>query len=761
MATKRTWKRTICIVLSILLFAALVIVPVCRSDVYEADAARKEVGQKSFLTGPASPTVTNKALTSVADINGHSCIAENEKFRLYMNTEDLSVVVEDRATGAYMESSISYDDGKNNKTWMGAMQSALVLTMINGNTDTKQADLVNDAVRKEISYTENGFSAKVYWTKYQFGMTLEVALTEDGLVARVPDESIVEDKEDYKIGTIAIYPYMGTSYLDDKAGYMFIPDGNGALIYLDNKEGRYASGYSSMIYGKDIGFDESNVTSMLWGKYEMVNDAEQVIAPVYGIAHTDDKIAYLAVVEEGTMRATIEARPNGASVDYNRVYAKFIERKLYTQPTSNNSSSGSFHMSEGDRSHSDLQIRFLFVTGDEANYCGMANAYRDYLLANKTLSVLDTAYNTRVDFLGTERESWVIGTSAVTMTTVDDINEIYEDLDRESVSSILTVYKGWQDGGLYNIPITKYKADSEIGGTKKLTELIQQASSDGKKIYLYNDALRINPDEQSATFNVVKKINKRRFEEETYKDVYETMMYLIPSRSKTLLNKFLNSYTKSGVSSLCVAGVSNNLYSWNYSGDFYTRYDCADSYKAMISAVNEKASLVMEQPFAYLWNDAEAFLDMPMYTSSYIYEDESIPFLSIVLKGVMPVYSEYVNFEANKNEFFLKLVETGTYPSFYITKASASDLLYTNSSDIYSSEYSVYRDTIVNYHNELKALNDKLDGANIIGHEIMDNGVTVVTYSNGIKIYVNYTNEAQTVDGITIDAMSYKAGDNR
>ena len=58
---------------------------------------------------------------------------------------------------------------------------------------------------------------------------------------------------------------------------------------------------------------------------------------------------------------------------------------------------------------------------------------------------------------------------------------------------------------------------------------------------------------------------------------------------------------------------------------------------------------------------------------------------SIVLKGVMPMYSEYVNFEANKKEFFLKMVETGTFPSFYITKESSSDLVNTNSSDIYSS----------------------------------------------------------------------------
>ena len=147
---------------------------------------------------------------------------------------------------------------------------------------------------------------------------------------------------------------------------------------------------------------------------------------------------------------------------------------------------------------------------------------------------------------------------------------------------------------------------------------------------------------------------------------------------------------------------------------------------------------------------------MPLYTSNYIFEDESVPFLSIVLKGIMPVYSEYVNFEANKQEFFLKLVETGTRPSFYITKENSSRLIYTNSSDIYSSEYSVYRDTILSYTKELAAVYEKTQGACIAGHEILGNGITVVTYDNGVKIYLNYSAETQSADGHTLEGMTYE-----
>lgn len=710
-----------------------------------------------FVPDPGS----GMALTAHAaeSIDGHNFVAENARYALYMKEEDLSVIVADKQTGAYMESAISHDDGNNNNIWLGAMKSAVVLTMINQSDDTKQADLLNDDVTKTITYTSNGFTAELYWNTYKLGMKLEVSLEEDGLVARIPDDSIREDGEAYQIGTISIYPFMGCSYLDDKEGYLFIPDGNGALIYLDDKEGRFNSGYTAMIYGTDVGFQENVVESLLWGRHQMINDAQKVMAPVYGIAHTDDRIAYLAVVEEGAMRAMIEADPNGVSVDYNRVFAKFVERRLYTQPTSNNSSSGSFKKPEDSRSHSDLQIRFMFLSEDEADYCGMANAYRDYLMSRGLLRTAEDSYRTRLDFLGTERENWVIGTSSVVMTTVDDIREIYGDLENAGVTSIFTVYKGWQKGGLYNVPISKYKADGGIGGTSALTGLIEDAAADGIQIYLYNDAMRINPDEQNATFNVIKMINKRRFSEDTHMDVYEEMMYLTPARSGKLLDKFAASYLKKGVDTICLAGVSNTLFSYNYSGEFYTRYDCGESYESMVRELDEQAALVLEQPFAYLWQYTDAYLDMPLYTSSYIFEDESVPFLSIVFKGVIPVYSEYVNFEANKQEFFLKMVETGTYPSFYITKESSAELIYTNSCDIYSSEYSVYRDTIIEYTSELQALNAKVAGAHIVGHEIMDNGVTKVTYDNGVMVYVNYSSTAQTVDGTTVEAMSYKVGE--
>ncbi len=693
-------------------------------------------------------------------MDDYRLIAESGTYRMYFYEPRLSVILEDKETGKLLESTLSdeADDGSSNKTWNAYMKSGIVLSVIVGTTNTYQADLISCDTTMDITYTDKGFSAEIYFTDYMLGLTLNVSLENNELVVNVPGSSIIEEKEGTYISTVSIYPFLGYTHMDDQEGYMLIPDGNGALIYLDDKEGRYSTGFSRMIYGKDIGFSDSSVSALLWDRYDMIVEPNAVMAPVFGMIHSEDRLGYIAVVESGDKRASIEAHPNGVMVNYNRCFARFMLRDIYVQPL-NNSNSGTVTNVEQNRTDTDLQVRYLLADKEEADYSGLAVKYRDYLLERKLIIPKDTSYNTRVDFLGTDREEWLLFTKAVTMTTTDNIEEIYNELQSSGVESLLSVYKGWQNGGLYHVPITRYKADSHIGGTSGLTDLIIGAEEKNYKLYLYNDALRSNPAELNATFNVVKKINKRTFVEETYDQVYGEFRYLTPARTTTLLSAFVNSYIAENVNNLAISGISDSLFSYSYKGGLYSRSDCGDSYISALAAVDERTDLILERPFSYLWNYTDAFLDMPLGSSDFMYEDEEVPFLSMVLKGVIPMYSDYVNFEANQTEFFLKMVESGIYPSFYITYENSSALIYTNSSDLYSTEYGTYKDTIVEYDKELRAIAEAVNGAFIVSHEKLEEGVAKVTYDNGKVIYVNYTDGDVAVDGYHVTAMSYKMGE--
>lgn len=694
----------------------------------------------------------------------YELVAESSAYKMYLYKPRLSIYLEDKKTGEIIESTLSddKDDGNSNPSWNAYMKSGIVLTAMVGIKNGYQVDLILSKNTVEIKKMESGFSAAVTFPEYGFALTVNVTLDEDNLIVNVPDDSIQETKEGTYISTVTLFPFMGYSYLDEKEGYMLVPDGNGALINLDNKEGRYTTGFNQMIYGDDVGFVESGQKEYLWDEIDMLTKANKVIAPIFGMAHTKEKTGYLAVVEKGEKRASIVADPNGAMVNYNRCFAKFLLRDIFTQPL-NNSNSGTTQRAEADRTHSDLQVRYMLLSGDEANYSAMANKYRQYLLDNNLVSVKDNSYKTRVDFLGTEREDFLLGTRAVTMTRTEDVEEIYNELQAAGVATLLSVYKGWQKGGLYNVPVTSYKADGNIGGTSRLTDLIKESEARNFNIYLYADALRLNPRNNKLSFDTIKRVNKRMYEEEVFlAEVYDTFNFLIPESSAEYFKDLAESAASDGVNRLAVSGISNNMFSYSYKSNYYTRNHVADTYSAALSEIGAGTDLILEEPSAYQWNNTGAFLDMPLGSSDYMYIDEEIPFLSMVLKGILPMYSDYVNFEANKQEFFLQMIESGVYPSFYVTREDSSKLILTNSKDLYSTAYSTYKDQIVEYDKKFRQFNVLVENANIIGHEKLEGGVTKVTYSNGVNVYINYTNTAQTVDdGITVEAMSYsyKAGE--
>ncbi len=694
----------------------------------------------------------------------YELVMENSSYKMYLYADRLSILLEDKKTGKIIESTLSddRDDRKSNASWNAYMKSGLIITAIKGTKNTFQLDMVTTQKTIDVSKLDNGFSAKITFPEYGFGLTVNVTLEdENNLVVNVPDDSITEDMEGTYISTITLFPFMGYTHMDEEDGYMLIPDGNGALINLDNKEGRYPTGFNQFIYGSDVGFVESGDKEYLWERIDMLNEANRILAPIFGMAHLEEKVGYLGIVEKGEKRARILAEPNGVTLNYNRCYARFLLRDIYVQPL-NNSNSGTMQKAEDERTHSDLQLRYILLSGDEANYSAMANKYRDYLLKNGTISVKDNSYKTRVDFLGTEREDFLLGTRAVTMTRTEDIENIYNELQTAGVSSLLSVYKGWQKGGLYDLPISSYKADSHIGGTSSLSKLVKDSAAKNYQIYLYADALRLNPSIYKFNYDMIKRINKRTYEEEIYHaEVYDTFHFLNPLKSMSNFTDLVEGAVDDEVKNIAVAGVSNNMFSYSYKGDFYTRNDTANTYAQTLAEISKNTDMIMEEPYSYLWSDTNAIIDMPLGSSDYMYMNEEIPFLSMVLKGVVPMYSDYVNFEANKQEFFLQMIEAGVYPSFFVTQEDSSDLILTNSASLYSTAYSTYKNMIIDYDKQFREFSMLVDGANMISHERTDNGITKVTYSNGVTVYINYTDSAQTVDGITVDAMSYshKAGE--
>lgn len=755
-AKKKTVKKRI---LGVIILAVLILLAAICYYLFTNSGKKDglEFGQiQQTLPEPAA-ALSNGTTDTSKTLEGHTLVAENDLYELYLYEPALSIIVRNKSTGAVMESTIRDNEklANVNETWKGFLQSGVVVELQEEtNTIQKKIGLEASGASVTVDQIPGGFHAKIDYTAQELGFELEVKLYDDGsITAYIPENSIYENAANKKIGNIYLFPLLGHTRLGEVDGYMFVPDGNGALIYLDDKEGRFDSGYVQKVYSSDIGVGESYVLSLLWDKYETHNDAEQVLAPVFGMVHTKDRIGYLAVIESGEEEASIYATPNGAYSEYNWVTASFRKCATYIQPTSN---SGGSVTKVTDRIGYDIKIRYLFVDGEEADYAGLAKRYREYLIEKGELTQKEDEFKVRLDFLGMDVENWMMWKKAVPVTTVDNIREIYADLEAAGVTDILTQYKGWQDGGIYDIPVMSVDVDDSIGGKKELLKLMEESEKKGIDFYLYTDAIRANPETGNTTFDTVKKMDKRLYEEQNYKNVYDTFVFWTPQKSYDNLVKLENSLKKNNINNLALSGISNTLFTYTLGDLMQTRSVSKYLYEQALAKLDEDMTLLLESPAACYWSYTKAMTDMPVADSDYIYTDQSVPFLSIALKGLVPMYGDYVNFEANEKEYFLKLVETGIYPSFYLTWEDPSDLIYTNSSDVYSSEYNVYRDQIIDYYKELKEVNEAVNGSFIIGHKAMDNGLTVVTYDNGVSIYINYSESDITADGVTVPALAYQ-----
>lgn len=691
------------------------------------------------------------------EIDGHQLIAQNNNYELYFEEQSLSIIVRDKKTSAVMYSTVANPDTKNNVTWQNFMKSGVSLEYLTGsNVNVNKVSMFTDGIQKETTISDTGFMTKVFVPDLEIGFTLVVELTDTGIIAEIPEESIVEG-ETHKVSGFYIYPFLGYSKLGIRDGYMVIPDGSGAIINLEDNDGEYTQPYSNYIYGENIGIDEKNVPTLFKG-HNIVKPAENVLMPIFGMVHTDSQIGLLGIVEGGAEYSSkIEAYPNGAVTDYDWITAKFVYRQSYNQSMSQ--STGSIVVIQNERNHFDARIRYEFVNGEEASYTGLAKTYRNYLLENDALNQVEEQFKMRLDFLGLEQKDGMIFREDVVMTTVEDIKQIYAELGVEGVTNLLTIYKGWQKDGLAaSSPATTFKVDQSIGGKHELLDLLAELEESDVAFYLYNDPLKV--DSAASTllkYSVVKKLNKRVHEEETYKDVIEGYNYLLPSKVAEMAAKLESSYVNNNINNIMLSEISNTVFSYSIKGKIYDRITTAEAFEGVVANYSDSFNLLLEQPFSYLWQYTDMYVDTPVSGSRYNFVDEDIPFLSIVLKGSLPMYSNYINFEANKQEYFLKLVEQGVLPSFYLTMEDPAELKYTNSSDIYSSCYDLLKNDLMTYYNELEEVYSQISGATIEDHSRVDDLVTV-EYSNGIKVYVNYSTKAKTIDGVTIDALSYKVG---
>ena len=682
---------------------------------------------------------------------GYEKMAESSRFNLYLHADTLAIILESRASGKLLYSTAQNTaELKDNAAWKGFYSSGVVMEYIEDvKSTTTQADFLNNAHEVEIAPEEGGFTAAVRFPDIGISWKLTVTLDEWGLNLTLPQSSVVEENEKYTLAGFYLYPFLGSSYLGQDKGYMIIPDGQGALVNLENNEGRFTSPFDRPVYGTNIGVEDTVNSRWMVG-------TEPIIIPVFGMVHTEDQLGFLGVIESGDCAARICCYPNGVRTGFDWVAAHYLYRRVYQQPTG--PSSGTISMRTEHARSFDIRQHFLLADGADATYAGLAVAWRDYMDRMNFFANADSgrAFDLELDLVGLERENFVLGKTDVVMTSIRQAEEMLGSLHEGGLERASVVWRGWQEGGLTGgLPTDGYNPAGGIGGVSGMDSMIRKAGELGYDLALEADFLSMNPETHPAlTYSAFKKITSETWSRGTFGSVYSTMQYLTPERSLEIARNTLPAMAKAGAG-VSLKGITSLMSDYYYKSRYKDSSVLMGIYRELVQTAASQVRTTLQAPNAYLWPEAHAISDVPVAGSSYTYTDREVPLLAIALSGRMPAYAEYVNFQANTRHFFLQLVEQGTRPCFLLTMEDPIKLQNTNSSDIYSSSFELYRDTILTWYRDLAEVHRLTDGQSIVNHQ-MSGDVTKVTWSGGTVVYVNFGETAAEMDGVALDALSYK-----
>lgn len=671
---------------------------------------------------------------------------ENERFLLELDEATMGITLTDKESGAVFGSVQDYSEG--NATWNGFLGSGVSLEFYTGtSTVATTVSVKSEAPKTKIQYYEDGFDADLEFETSGFGMQLQVRLTQDGVSVCVPGASLSEGDTN-KLGAVWLYPMFGSTYLGEKDGYMVIPEGAGALIDLKDNKGKYKTAYSKMIYGNNAG-----IRSFEANRYgvPVVTEPEKITMPVFGMVYEQEGAGFLAALTDGEYNAELAAYPNGVLTPFNWIGAKFHIRDVYTRQTAADSGVPSVEAKGDFRT---LGIRYIIPEG-KADYTVLANAYQDYLVKEGTLVKKEDVFQEKLDFLGADSKKWLLFNTTVPMTSVEQMDEILADLAKSSVTDVAPCYFGWQDGGVtLGYGSSDLTIDSHLGSKKELTALAQKLDAQGSSLTLAQELLLANSSRlYNTSTDIVKGVNQVILEKPTYQKLFQTMYYMTPYRAMNLAEQFMREYGDTPIGSVSISGLTQELYSYYSNENTYTRAECALQYKKAVEGL-AGMRIGMTAPNQYLWEDMSQYYDLSMTTSNYNFISREIPFLPIVLRGYVPYWASYANFEANQEEFFLKMLEYGAYPSFLVSGESPVELRNTNSSYIYTSEYSVLKEKIVDYYERIGEILSQVEGVGIAEHTVLEADVVRVAYKNGVTLLINYSDQDYAYQGVTVPALS-------
>ncbi|MDX9690922.1 MAG: DUF5696 domain-containing protein [Acholeplasmataceae bacterium] len=612
-----------------------------------------------------------------------------------------------------------------------------------------------------------------------FSISVHIYFSESGMRVEVKHDEITGPNID-RIAAIVIAPYLGATggrvvefnletdrykplsqAIDNPLapGYIMVPDGSGALIRFDE----YAttlSAYRGQVYGND-----ANQRQYFENVESSFVPLKQPVMPIYGVAHGNQQAAFIAYATKGESFMEIVATPKstGTGVKYFNAHSRFVKNSVFWQ-IFNRSGQGYFTVND-ELFDYDIELNFDFLAGGgptaeyPADYVGMAKKYRDILHEKDQLNVNTKAYDhmpMRVDFIMSDAMNSLVGYRDVVTTNIHQVEDILTELQNEGVHSINSGLYGYQQGGISLGDKHSPNWSNSIGSAKEFERTFKRLSELGIDASLAMDYARINDEQMSLTNRASKHLNGwySRLILMNDNGPVDVIFYAKPAKVvEWMVKNFFTTYHLDALS-YTYEGVSDLLYS-DYSNGELGKEDVMDRYASTLSRISDFTDINAVNPNQYLWHVVDRYLQAPMYNSQHLIETDTVPFLQLVLSGSMEVYATYANFSFYTQNDILRMIDYNTFPSFVLTNDPSFELISTNSSNFYSTEYTLYADLILDMYTYMNDAFKYVMGSEWTNRTVLAPGVILNTYENGVSLLINYTDDAYVYAGQTVDSVDY------
>ena len=541
--------------------------------------------------------------------------------------------------------------------------------------------------------------------KIGFVIPAEYTVENGKLCAKIKSDEIVYPK-DMPINEISFLEFFGARKSDEE-GYIFVPDGCGAIIRFDSEV--YAQSQLSLpVYSQDKSVGKP-----------VAQFSQSVLLPVFGLVSGQN--AFFAEITEGDALASVNATRAGSYSSYNSTFASFV---LTAQDTVDyGSQNKSINVNEISPHDGDLTVRYTFLNGEKASYASMASYYKDTLNLKNSKNNDMPLYIEVIGAVKSNKSFFGINYDGMTVLTTGEQGEKIK--DEYSFANVKMMFSGLYSGG-YDQDILKntktVKGIGEISDTYHTVNFLKASTDKGMKL-------------SKEAAGTVGQNYARLYEEDFLTKRPKASQYLI---SPDFLPKLIDSFIKSfSGEKLFIKDMGKEIYADYTKSRHINRQKASEIITNQLDKLNQY-ELLFDGVTAKTARFAGGAVNIPMDCSHYQINEEAVPFLQMVLHGSVDYAGEPLNLSSDFTGDVLKSIQFGA--SIYIvqTASPSSEIIKTSHSELYSTYYADWADKINKVYEQAQPMFSKTAGAYITGYEKLSEDVYKTEFSNGESVTVNY-----------------------